>query len=402
MSEKRQRLNELLGVEDRNDEQGAELEKLTDEVQKLEPELRAALAAEPEARTVDPPAETAEERELREIRGRFQGAGEFVQAAVKGVGVTGAALEYAQALGVPAGEMPLSLLGRIDRPEEHRAVTPGTTEDADGPIVGYIFERTVCEALVPGCIRPAGPGVYHAVTMTTAPTAAVRAKDADAPNTAGAFALAERSPVRVTGQVEFRMEDSYVLPGMESSLQGALASLIASQVDETVVTGKASNPDFDGLFDLATDVARPSADQNYGAVRSAILGHVDGQYAYGPGDLRVAIGSFSYAKLEGLYQSNGDRSAYEALMDKLGVLRVSDRMPAATNSNTSQKGLIVLAGGGADMRLEVPVWNRMELIRDQYTAAKKGQVVLTAAAYIGAPIIRFGTSVLKELHFRFA
>ena len=46
LSEVRQRLNELLGVEDRSDEQNAELETLTGEAQKLEPELRAAIVAE--------------------------------------------------------------------------------------------------------------------------------------------------------------------------------------------------------------------------------------------------------------------------------------------------------------------------------------------------------------------
>ena len=54
MSEKRQRLNELLGiVETRSEEQQGELETLTGEIQKLEPEMRAAIAAEP-----DPVVET--------------------------------------------------------------------------------------------------------------------------------------------------------------------------------------------------------------------------------------------------------------------------------------------------------------------------------------------------------
>ena len=101
----------------------------------------------------------------------------------------------------------------------------------------------------------------------------------------------------------------------------------------------AASPDFDGLLDIATDVARPGADQDFGAVKSAVVGHVDGRYAYGPSDLRVAIGSTTYALMEGLYQSNGDMSVYDILMRKLGMLAVSDRVPSSTNGSKSQKGL---------------------------------------------------------------
>ena len=299
--------------------------------------------------------------------------------------------------------MPLDLLGQVERPET-RAVTPGTTDDATDAIAPYVFERTICERLAPGCIRKVPTGPYFSVTMTTPPAAAatVVAKDADAIATAGAFTLAERRPVRLPAQGEFRIEDTAVLDGMESAIRMSLTELLTSAADEVVINGKASNPDFDGLFDAATDVARPSADQGYGAVRSHVLTHVDGRYAYGPGDLRIAIGSTTYGLMEGLYQSNGDISVYESLMAKLGALVVSNRMPNATNSNKSQKGLLVLSGGGGPPRFEVPVWNRLALVRDEYTAAKKGQVVLTVNMLLGAPVVRYGTDVLKQTHYRFA
>ena len=104
------------------------------------------------------------------------------------------------------------------------------------------------------------------------------------------------------------------------------------------INGKAASPDFDGLFDIASDVARPGADQAFAAAKSEFVGKVDGRYAYSAMDLRAAIGSLSYGKMEGLYQSSGDYSVYDVLMKKLGALVISDRMPAATNSNTSQKG----------------------------------------------------------------
>ena len=51
MSECRQKINGLLLLDTRTDEQQADLERLTGEVQKYEPELRAAIAAEPDTTT---------------------------------------------------------------------------------------------------------------------------------------------------------------------------------------------------------------------------------------------------------------------------------------------------------------------------------------------------------------
>ena len=48
LSSARQRLNELLQVETRSAEEQTEMETLTNEVSAKEPELRAALAAEPD------------------------------------------------------------------------------------------------------------------------------------------------------------------------------------------------------------------------------------------------------------------------------------------------------------------------------------------------------------------
>ena len=399
-SEIRTRLNEIanLPADDLTDEIRAEEPTLQAEYRDVEAQLRAAIAAEEtETRSETRPAEIdAEERERRELAARV-GTAPFVAAAAQGLAVTGEARELSDAYGAK-GSMPLSLLGNVDRAAgiEARAVTPGVNEDGTDMTAPYIFERTVCERLVPGCIRMVPTAAYHSVTLTTAPTAGLLDKSADALNTAGALSLVTRRPVRIAGQAEFQIEDAAVLGDIESTLNGALTALIASQVDEAIITGKAASPDYNGLFDITTNVDRPTADQAFGAVKSAVVTHVDGRYAYGPMDLRAAIGSATYGLMEGLYQSNGDDSVYDVLMRKLGMLAVSDRMPAPTNSAKSQKGLIVLGAGGGPPRVEVPVWNRLDLIRDQYTGAKKGVVTLTATALLGAPVVRYGTDVLKE------
>ena len=263
-SEIRTRLNEIGGLDGDavTEEVRAEETALQGEYRTVESQLRAAVAAEETETRESRPAEVdAEERERRELASRV-GTAPFIAAAAQGLAVSGEARELSDAYGA-GGFMPLSLLGNVDRAAgvEARAVTPGVNEDGTDMTAPYIFERTVCERLVPGCIRMVPTGAYHSVTLSTAPTAGLLDKSADALNTAGVLALQTRRAVRVSGQAEFQIEDAAILGDIESTLNGALTMLIASQVDEAIITGQAASPDFNGLFDIATAVARPAAER---------------------------------------------------------------------------------------------------------------------------------------------
>ena len=67
LSEKRQRVNELLGLDELTTEERSEMSTLTVRLQEIEPELRAAIVAEETAQTVSTGEGTAEERELRAL-----------------------------------------------------------------------------------------------------------------------------------------------------------------------------------------------------------------------------------------------------------------------------------------------------------------------------------------------
>jgi hypothetical protein len=193
MSETREALNAILAVPvaDRTDEQTADRDRLTKEIQELEPEFRAALASEDWGRQERTETVDAEERERRELRSKVSLSG-YVKAAAARTLPDAEYREYNAAVGAEPNEVPLDLLGQVER----RAVTPGPTDDATDAIAPYVFERTICEQLAPGCIRMTPTGPCFSVTMTTAPAAAatVLAKDADAVATAGAFTPSTARP----------------------------------------------------------------------------------------------------------------------------------------------------------------------------------------------------------------
>ena len=69
-SEIREQINTLLGNDSRTEEQTGELEKLTGEGQKLEPEIRAAIVAAPDPDVVVTATGDAESRERIELRAK--------------------------------------------------------------------------------------------------------------------------------------------------------------------------------------------------------------------------------------------------------------------------------------------------------------------------------------------
>ena len=135
----RQRLNELLGIETRSAEEQTEMETLTAEVSKREPELRAALAAEPD------PDETrvsgdAETRELAQLTERAN-VGDILSATFEKRQTSGEAAELQKHYKLGAHQVPLEML-RINRGVEERAAAtvPASIGDASqGEVITPVF-----------------------------------------------------------------------------------------------------------------------------------------------------------------------------------------------------------------------------------------------------------------------
>ena len=384
----RQRLNELLQVETRSAEEQTEMEALTNEVSAKEPELRAALAAEDDPQEVVTATGDPEQRERLEIRSKT-GLADFLSAASGGREVTGAAKEYAAAVGcAPLGMIPLDIF-RNGQPET-RAVTAGPA--VDGPVepaVPYVFESSAAATL--GIQMPQhGPGAVQVPRVTTAPPADTLAKDVAAPSTAAVIALDSQTPKRISGQFEVRAEDLAVYPALESVLGESIRGALSNELDEEVFNGAAAG--LNGLFVQATNVAVAGAVETYATGIGRFANLVDGEHAYSLGDVRCVVGPSTYALYMGLI--NGGVPLADYLESKLGSFRVSNRMPSVASKG--QKGVVTLNGGPSPIR--VYVWNALEIVRDPYSGAGAGKVTLTATALVSEVYIPHGTSQVKEIH----
>ena len=389
LSSARQRLNELLQVETRSDEQNTEMETLTAEVSAKEPELRAALAAEDDPEEVTTATGDPEQRERLELRKRV-GVADFLAAAAGGREVSGAAKEYAASVGcAPLNRLPLDLFR--DAQPETRAVTAGPA--VDGPVepaIPYVFAQSAAASI--GIQFPThGAGGSVQIPRLTSPVPSdTLAKDAAAPVTAAVIALDSQSPKRISGQFEIRAEDLAVYPELEQVLMESIRGSLANELDNEVFNGVAAG--LNGLFLQATDVTKASTLETYASGIGRFAALVDGSHAYSLKDLRCVVGSTTYANYMGLISDGVPLADY--LESKLGSFRVSNRMPALLDKG--QRGIVTLNGGPSPIR--VYVYNSLEITRDPFTSAGTGKIILTATALVSEVYIPHTTSQVKEIH----
>ena len=390
----RQQLNELLGVEDRSAEQHTEMEALTKEVSLKEPELRAALAAEPDPQEVTTANGGSESRERSEIRSRT-GLADFLRAAAGGTSVIGAAAEYASSLGVPTvGHVPMEIFARSTPTPETRAITPGpAVKGALQSVIPYLFERSAAASL--GIEMPSVPsGQVQIAKVGTAPPSDTLALDGTAPATAAAVSLVNQSPVRIAGSFEVRVEDLAVMPTLEAALSEAMQGSLSNELDEQTFNG--ASGELNGLFTQAVDATAATAVENFttGIARFASL--VDGRHAFTLGDLRAVIGSKTFALYAGTFANanKGDVSLFDYLSMHLGSIRVSDRVPAVASA--AQKGIVILSSSSTPPKIHV--WDALQIVRDPFSGAGVGKIVLTATALVSPLFIPHGTAQAIEVH----
>ena len=345
-----------------------------DEAQQLERRLQESLAEDIDNESPD----------VREGRRLAQHAhlGAYIREAVDGKRLDGAALEYRQAHQLPEGSMPWAML----LPVQHRAdtATPGVVAGiSQAEVLGRVFADTAASYL--GVSMPmVSPGQASYPVLTTGLTAGAAAEGAAFDATAAAFNVFNLAPLRLTGGALFSVEDAATLSGMESALATDLRAQFAEQMDSYIIAGTGSSPEPSGFLSELPDPTDPTVATTYAGYAAAAAGAVDGRYASTSASVRLLVNADTYQHVSGLYQTNGEMSALEAMQRNGGGVRVSAHMPAAS-SNISKS--IRFASSGAPVAV-APVWEGIRLIRDEVTNAAAGQVRLTAVGLWNFKIVR--------------
>lgn len=392
-------LNALRGKETLTEAETAEVRQLEKRDSEIPGELRAAHEAEEraaeEARAAFE-AGSAGDGESAEIRallgtvhelGKATLSGYLVHAQV-GSALDGAEAELNDALSVRATgggiAIPWALLDEPSiRDRIERRADVATTSSALGgperqrPILQRLFGRDILDALgVRVDTVPAGVSEWPLVTGTAAP--AQRDEDAAAPDAAAAtFATQTLRPKRLTGRYIFGVEAAAEVAGLEQALRRDLGDAVRAQMSDQVINGDGAAPNIAGfLARLAAPNPAPTDIAEFADYAGVHAQAVDGIHAMRESEVSSVLGVATYRHAASVYQAGSGESGAEALMRRSAGCRASSFVPAVV-SNVQDGGL--LHAGMDAMRGDsiAAVWPALEVIRDIYSRAGQGEVILT-------------------------
>ena len=381
LSEVREKLNQLSGKDELSEAEESEMRTLSGEYPALEARHRAALISESDAEAAageDTDPGDGEDGERRELRSRSR-LSRYVGSALDGVPVDGAEAELSAATGCP-GSVPLELFeARAAGAPERRAVTPApaTTDENLAAIVPAIFDRSAAAWL--GIEMPTvATGDAGYPVLSTSLGGGPKAKSAAADEGAGAFTVTMAQPRRITGSFRFTVEDAARLAGMEEALRMNIASVLSDEMDNQAINGSGTGDGtINGLLNILSDPSAPAANaEDFARYVAAASSHVDGLFAVDLGGVRQLVGPHTYRHAAGVFRANEDSMTAEAwLMDRTGGVRTSRRI--GDPQTNIQQAIVRRANPMSDRVAVMPTWQGMQLIRDPYSSAAKGEVVVT-------------------------
>ncbi len=384
-SEIRQKLN---GLPDDADE--VEVAELTARYDKNETLYRAAVIAEGEARQ-NAPQPDAEHRERGKLL-QAANVGAIFQAAYEQRATTGKEAEIQAAYGIGSWDVPIGMLSRELRDTVGSAQAPADVGQNQQPVAPAIFPTAVAEAM--GVMRvsvPTGQATFPTMTAPVAGPDAV-AEGATVTDTTGTFTADALAPARIQRSFTHSIEDAAQFAQMGDALRENLAGAIGDGLDR-----QALNKTGEGLLDFGSDPTAATGAETFARYRTAAYGRVDGRYANSIADVRLLVGSETYAHMASVYRGNSaDDSALDSLMRMLGGLYVSANVAAAA-SNIQQA---VFNRGMGQRHAVQPVWDAVGILVDPYTESKDGNIRLTATALANFKVTR--ADGLHRVAFRLA
>ena len=424
-SEIRERLNELLGKTDRTETENIELRDKTTAIQALEPELRAALAVEDDAERLAREAATAggavdaETRERLELRNRAT-LGGFLRAALQGRLPGGVEAEYAAACKVTDG-IPLDLFEQ-DRPTETREVehradavspAPATGQGATlAPVQPFVFADSIAPRL--GIQMPqVGSGNYSEATISTALTAAAKAKSGTQESTAAALTTVTASPRRISARLSVAMEDvaQIGVGNFEAALRENARGVLSDAYDTQCINGNGTAPNVNGLVNQLTDPTNPTSVADFDDFVEAFADQIDGLWASTLREVSILANVDSYKLSAKKFRdrvidtgqrggvSLGDESAASYLARTMGGWSTNKRMPA-TASNIA-RGIVYRKGRPGLKTASHPVWANVA-IDDIYSDSSSGTRHFSLHVLCGSKVLLVQPDAYDLVEFKVA
>ena len=373
LSEHREKVNTFA-------EDGApeELERLKKESIDLEGKYRAAVTAEEKGEE-----RTTQGREYRGLRAKAS-VGRIVHAAASNRQPDGAEAELQKFHGLQGNAIPLAMLA-ADSEKFAAATVTGDEPASAGEVLGIVFPQSVAAWCgVVGGMVPTGqrqvPG------LSTGAAASTPTKGTSVTETTAAFEVTTLTPKRVSAAVRYDRADAATFEYMDSSLRMNLRNAISDKMDAEILT-RATDPK--GLLKFGTDPTKNNAStSNMSHALTGIFAATDGKYASMASDIKLLLGTATYADLgSSIFDTGSGALSIEKLGQVCGGVRVSGNVRAKDATNGDEA--LIIKGMGRRNCVSV-AWDSIEIVADPYSSADKAEIVLTAIAMFDFAILDEG------------
>ena len=372
-SEIRARLATLGGAAELGDDERGELDRLRNEYGDVERRCQALTVA------ADTPVEVRTEAlEMRALVGAGN-VGRIFDAAMEHRPTDGADRELQAHLGLASNQVPLTLLRGLEMRATGPTPAPANVAQNQAEIIPDVFPMS-CAVFLGVDMPTVGVGEAIYPVLTTSADVGVPTENNAQAETAGAFSAEVLSPSRLQASFFYSREDRARFAGMDSALRMNLADALADKLDQQILNGA------NGLLNGTNlDNHNVTNETTYALFREQFAySRVDGKYASTAMDLRVVMGSGTYAHAASQYRGNNDNmDALMSLEAATGGVKVSAHVPAVASS---RQNAVIRLGMRRDM--VAPIWEGVTIIPDEVTKAANGQIVITAVMLHAVKILR--------------
>jgi len=376
-SEIRQQLSELAGKDNPSEDEMRSMDALDKEYRAGETRYRASMIAEDaERREAGEELETRSDREYADLLGRFE-LRQVALALDEGKALSGATAEVVAELRNAGGYQGIPVPYAALETRAGESIASGQVNPkVIRPTIDRLFPNGVAARLGVQSIQIAQGEVAFPVATAGAVFGwqTTELGDVGVPN---AYATSERSlnPDHTGGaqMVISRKALKQAGAGLEAAIRRDLNAVIATEIDRVVVNGTGASGQPLGIIPGAvtygitdTDVASLAV---WAAYRAEIVAFMQANAISSPSEVNVAFDPAIWAELDGGIVEGLQLTELDRLVKHVGTPAISNVIPADTAILTATvqgvaPGYLGLYGG-------------VDLIRDPYTKAASGQLVLT-------------------------
>ena len=397
LSELRSRLNEISGLEGEafTDEIRTESETLAVEFRDTESRWRSATIADSgnngdgEVRRVED--DDSESTEIRQLSEKAE-LRHYLESAATRSSLTGAESELNAALKIRSSgvSVPWQAIAprRLERAVEARAdvstaIPAQGSQTIERDFVGRVFAGGGADFLgVRFDSVPVGEASHF--VLTAGASGIHKAAGAEQDAVEATIEGKVLQPHRLSAAYSFRVEDLARSMNLEEALRQDLASSLREAMDSAVLNGAVDGPA--GLLNTLAAPDDPTDEIVYAGIITEAAKGVDGRYAKNLLQIRMLLGSETYQKIAGSFNSDGTMTGSDYLIQRSGGLAASALIPDAASD--IQAG--VLARMEAPGNAVAAVWEQgvSLTIRDEFTRANRGEIRLQAVGLWDFAILR--------------